>query len=167
MKPFHRILVPIDFGDCSRSAVEHALYLAQSFNATIELLHVVWDPPPYVGFESVMVQVPRSSSLAFSEYTRAAAARELERFLEHFTPAERQGMTTRFAHGEASNTVLSVAEDEHFDLIVMGTHGRTGLSHMLMGSVAEKVVRRAPCPVLTIRPCREPAGATTPAIAPA
>ena len=100
MKPITRILVPIDFSDCSKSAVDHALYLAQSFNATIELLHVVWDPPPYVGFESVMVQVPRSSSLAFSEYTRATATRELDRFLERFTPAERERMTSRFAHGD-------------------------------------------------------------------
>jgi nucleotide-binding universal stress UspA family protein len=63
----------------------------------------------------------------------------------------------RLGSGDAANAILRMAEHESYDLIVMGTHGRTGLSHLVMGSVAEKVVARAPCPVLTIRQNAKPA----------
>lgn len=148
MKPnFARILVPIDFSPTSESAIDYARELATRFDAQIELLHVVEDPIASGAWE------PDASYLTIPELLDRFVE-EGERRLEDFKNRLRDaGITveTRVVTGSPARGILHTAQEDGCDLIVMGTHGRTGLSHMLMGSVAERVIRTAACPVLTVR----------------
>jgi nucleotide-binding universal stress UspA family protein len=155
MKPIQRILVPVDFSASSRAALEAAAFLAEKLGASVDVLHV-WEPPGYVGPE-VMIHMPGKTGLPLVEFAHTEAGRDMERFLADFG---KRGLRVsgRLETGLAVQTILRVAGDDHYDLIVMGTRGRTGLSHLMLGSVAERVVRRAACPVLTVRePEAEPA----------
>jgi universal stress protein A len=139
------ILAPTDFSDYSKKALSDAFELAQTFGATLSLLHVL-EPSPYLG----EFTLPTMGEELLGDLERQASA-ELARVLP-----EAQQATIEVTHavvmGSPSLKIVETAEAEHVDLIVMATHGRTGLSHLLIGSVAERVVRTAPCPVLTIRP---------------
>jgi nucleotide-binding universal stress UspA family protein len=141
---FHRILAPTDFSGYSTQAVLYARELAQTFAATLVLLHVV-EPPAYP-IEGLPPSELGGSLLGDLEQL---AAKELAHVL--MDEAEIK-VGRRVVVGVPYREIINVAEAEKVDLIVMATHGRTGLSHLVMGSVAERVVRMAPCPVLTIRP---------------
>jgi nucleotide-binding universal stress UspA family protein len=122
---------------------------ATTFGASIDLLYV-WSAPTLVAPESVITGVGINEQ-PLLDWVRASANEQLAKFE---TDARRAGIAVRSAlceTGDPATTILERAASGKYDLLVMGTHGRTGLSHMLMGSVAEKVVRRAPCPVLTVR----------------
>jgi nucleotide-binding universal stress UspA family protein len=145
MFQIRRILVPTDFSDASTGALQMAIELAQRFGARITLFHA-HQVPSYVFPEGMMpVSPPVLQDLEQSiglELTRLAAGVESAGVpVDHH-----QALGVPFAE------VCRYAEEMHADLIVMGTHGRTGLRHVLLGSTAEKVVRKAPCPVLTVRP---------------
>jgi nucleotide-binding universal stress UspA family protein len=142
-----RILVPVDFSPASRAALEYAVFLARRFDAGVEVLHV-WEPPLYVGPEITITAPGRAVTLA--EFARTEASRGMEEFLASLDRAGLPSLNGRVDSGPPAATILRVATDEHCDLIVMGTRGRTGLAHALLGSVAEKVVRRASCPVVTV-----------------
>jgi nucleotide-binding universal stress UspA family protein len=133
-----RILVPVDFSAPSDAAVEEAFFIAKRFVASVDLLHV-WRPTP-----SLDDGVPAAS---LSSFARSDVGREMRRYLER---AEAQGVTARgrLAYGDPETMVLECADG--YDLIVMGTRGRSAASHLLRPSVAEHVVRRASVPVLTI-----------------
>ena len=138
------ILVPTDFSECSDAAVRYGLELARAFNATLHLLHVVQDPytQPWAA-----EAFPAAIGDLLTEWQKQS-----EKRLADSVPAEDRGrvkISCSIASPYAE--ILRYAQAEHADLIVMGTHGRHALAHMLLGSVAEKVVRRAPCPVLTVR----------------
>jgi nucleotide-binding universal stress UspA family protein len=139
------ILAPTDFSEFSKQAVEVASELAQKFKARLLLVHVVELPAyPIEGL------VPSRLGGTFLEDLEEQAALELEKV----APAAGGGKTEvarRIVVGIPYAKIVEVARDENVDLIVMATHGRTGLGHILMGSVAERVVRTAPCPVLTLR----------------
>jgi nucleotide-binding universal stress UspA family protein len=140
------ILAPIDFSEFSKQAVESALGLAQTFGAKLMLLHVVELPAyPIEGF------VPSTMGTTLQEDLERQASLDLAQLLPA-TPSHKAEVTRRVVIGTPYRKIVEVAEAEKVDLIVMATHGRTGLSHLVMGSVAERVVRTAPCPVLTIRP---------------
>jgi nucleotide-binding universal stress UspA family protein len=144
---FKQILVPTDFGDAAVEAVDFAVGLARKHDATITLLHVYEVPVyPYSGL---------AIDADFITPIREAAMKELGRA---FAALEQTGCKARsqLECGVVWRHVLAVAEAQKADLIVMGTHGRKGVMHALLGSVAEKVVRLSPIPVLTIR------GAPTP-----
>jgi universal stress protein A len=144
------ILAPTDFSDYSKKALRNAFELAQTFGAKLSLLHVL-EPAPYLG----EFTPPTMGEELLGDLERQASA-ELARVL----PEARQttiAVTRAVVMGSPSLKIVETAEAEHVDLIVMATHGRTGLSHLLIGSVAERVVRTAPCPVLTIRPPAEKA----------
>jgi nucleotide-binding universal stress UspA family protein len=148
----HRILVPTDFSETSDAAYEVAIELGARFAAELVLVHV-HQVPAYVFPEGVM---PLSPAL-FDEIERSVRA-ELERSARRARAAGRT-VTLKSRIGVVHREILREAEDSRVDLVVMGTHGRTGLGHVLIGSVAEKVLRRAPCPVLTVGPHRrEPIG---------
>ncbi|HEX9288763.1 MAG TPA: universal stress protein [Anaeromyxobacteraceae bacterium] len=147
MYEIRRLLVPVDFSACARTALEHAIALAQRVGATIDVLHV-WEPPHYVGPE-FLIREPGETGHPLREYALAQAKKEMDQFLSGFR--ERDELRLRFESGKPHQTIIKLAADEHYDAIVMGTHGRTGLPHLVIGSVAEKVVRTAPCPVMTIR----------------
>jgi len=141
-----RILLPTDFSESSENAAKYARELAEAFDATIHVLHVVEDP--YVhgwAGEGYIPDLPQF---------REGLAREAnERLGKVFTVAERERFGIKLAtkFGSPFVEIVRYAKTEGVDLIVMGTHGRGPVAHLLMGSVAEKVVRKAPCPVLTVR----------------
>jgi universal stress protein A len=143
------ILAPTDFSDPSKKALSDALELAQTFGAKLSLLHV-FEPSPYLGFTP-----PAMSTDLLGDLERQAST-ELAQVLPDAREAKVE-VTRAVAIGSPPQQIVETAEAEHVDLIVMATHGRTGLSHLLIGSVAERVVRTAPCPVLTIRPPGEKA----------
>jgi nucleotide-binding universal stress UspA family protein len=149
-----RVLVPIDFSPSSRAALEYGTFLAGKLGAELTVLHV-WEPPGYVGPDTLAL-LPVAAGQPGWDQTRAEVMREVERFLGKAS-ARPTDLRVRVEAGEPSDAILLAAKDGGADLIVMGTHGRTGLSRLLIGSVAEAVLRRATCPVLTIRvPTRMP-----------
>jgi nucleotide-binding universal stress UspA family protein len=144
MSKIQRILVPVDFSETSKRALEYASLFVKSFDAKLDVLHV-WRPSEYAGDE--MVVLTRSEpELTLSTYLRNHADQQLSAFLKD-VPHSKQMLEA----GDPAQVIAKVADEGAYDLIIMGTHGRTGLSHLMMGSVAEKVVRLAPCPVLTYR----------------
>jgi universal stress protein A len=150
MSKIQRILVPVDFSETSKRALEYAYQYVQRFDAKLDVLHV-WRPAEYAGDE--MVVLTRSEpELTLSTYLRNHADQQLTAFLAG-VPHSKQMLES----GEPAHVIARVAGEGGYDLIIMGTHGRTGLSHLMVGSVAEKVVRLAPCPVLTFRtPAKKP-----------
>jgi nucleotide-binding universal stress UspA family protein len=135
------IIVPTDFSTSGQSALAHATSLARDSNARLLIVHVEEPPIAYGGGE-MYYGLPEPDPSA------------LKRMLEEVRPDD---ASVKFEHrllaGDPAGAIAELARKEAADLVVMGTHGRTGLARMLMGSVAEAVVRHAPCPVLT---CKEP-----------
>jgi nucleotide-binding universal stress UspA family protein len=141
------VLVPVDFSPYSDEAVAYATRLARRLDASIELLHVVEDPY-LTGTWSPDIYVPDVID------SLAALVSDAQDRLERTTASVRaQGVpaTAVVRRGSAARAIIEHAATGDFDLIVLGTHGRTGLAHVLLGSVAERVVRLAPCPVLTVK----------------
>lgn len=147
MPAITRVLAPIDFSPSSRAALEYATFVAGKHGAELLVLHV-WEPPGYVGPDTLAL-LPVGSGQPGWEQTRNEVQREVDHFLAR--AAARPRALVRVEAGEPSDTILQLAKESGSDLIVMGTHGRTGLSRLLIGSVAEAVLRRSTCPVLTIR----------------
>lgn len=146
------ILVPFDFGDPALRALAWACGLADRFGASLHLLHVV--PNPYVPNPVMPLAPDFPSAYALPPGLMDEFMKQAEERLDAVLPAaERQAFRARtfVCTGDARNEILQHAAREHVDLIVMGTHGRTGAAHLFLGSVAERVVRAAPCPVLTVR----------------
>jgi nucleotide-binding universal stress UspA family protein len=133
------ILFPTDFSAYSDDAFEVARALAREFQARLVVLHVA--PPMVVVFgEGVLPAEPTPHPEALKERLQQVYTAEPPVRIEH-----------RLTEGEAAPEILRMADEVGCDLIVMGTHGRTGLQRMVMGSVAEQVVRKAKCPVLTVK----------------
>jgi nucleotide-binding universal stress UspA family protein len=136
------ILVPMDFSACAEKALRYAMPLAEQNAAAITLLHVL---PSYVtgGLSTVdYVQLRGEMRASAESQLSALAAQEGKENVE---------IRFRTAEGDAATEIIAGANTLRADLIVISTHGRTGLTHALLGSVAEHVVRRAPCPVLVVR----------------
>jgi nucleotide-binding universal stress UspA family protein len=141
------ILVPIDFSDASTAALGYARALAEAFESALHLLHVVQDP--YV--QPWAAEAFGVSLAGVLERWERDARGQLEGLVPE---AERGTRTVECATrvGHPFVEILDYAAAHQADLIVMGTHGRGPVAHMLLGSVTEKVIRKAPCPVLTVRP---------------
>lgn len=141
----HKILVPVDFSECSDRALDYAVGLAQPFGAGIALLHVV---EPGIGTNQSLALTPTLDA-AHQRSLNAAQERLAclrERHLAAFTSAE-----TLVRIGRSPSEIVDTAKALGADLIVLGTHGSTGSRISLLGGTAEKVVRQANCPVLTVR----------------
>ena len=147
-----RILVPVDFSDHSDRALRYAASLASEVGASVELLHVVEDPFRAGAFSSE-VYPPNLPEVL--EGLTAEAGRRLATIKDTMFPHGTDVVFTVIV-GRPDRDIVEQAKAGGFDLIVMGTHGRTGFSHMLMGSVAERVVRMSPCAVLTVRGAETP-----------
>jgi glycine betaine transporter len=137
-------LVPFDFSPCSEAALPYAATLARKYGARIILLHVI-PTQLYVVGEVNYWQLSEKAFLALNQEA-------LTKLSNAFSPAERDQLdiVEKVVHGIPVMEILREAIDSVVDLIVMGTHGRTGVSHLMLGSVAEQVVRQASCPVLTV-----------------
>lgn len=147
MIKLEHILVPTDFSEYSLHALKYGCALAEKFGARVHLLNVVEDYYPLVP-EAGMMLGERDQYLSG---LRTGAERELAKLPDPaWCPAER--VTRAVQVGTAFLEIVRYSKVQQIDLIVIGSHGRSGLAHVLMGSVAEKVVRKAPCAVLTVRP---------------
>lgn len=140
----HHVLVPLDFSTYAEQALDYAIALAQKLQARVTLLHVI-QPLAIVNVEGGLW--PTST---FLQDLEAAVTRDMEGYLARVTAAGLEGEMV-VVHGVPFQEILDTAKARQVDLIIMGTHGRTGLRHVFLGSVAEKVVRLAPCPVLVAR----------------
>lgn len=128
-----RILLPTDFSEFSSEATTYACAFAEQFDAELHVLHVL--------------EGPQAADTEVKEVFEGAMAEVLDPKWE-----EGRKVVKATAEGAAFLEIIRYAKEHDIDLIVMGTHGRTGLVHLLIGSTAENVVRKAPCPVLTVRP---------------
>jgi universal stress protein A len=133
------VLIPLDFSESSHQVLEYAINLAHQLQARVTLLHVIYIPP--------VVEVDLSTHM---QEIDAAAQRSIAASFQRVQQAGLAGQTI-VVPGVPWQEIVQRAKDLQVDLIIMGTHGRTGLQHMLLGSVAEKVVRLAPCSVLVTR----------------
>ena len=136
-----RILVPTDFSDCSAAALEFAVTLAKPFHAALILVHVI-EPLPYNGMEGLML-------IDYQPLLKSRAKALLDR-LSKLPLKENLPVATHLTDGIPFREIINLAKREKADLIVIGTHGRTGFDHLLTGSVAEKVVRLSTCPVVAV-----------------
>jgi len=139
-----RILVPTDFSEPADAALDYAVDLSKTFGAQISLVHV---------FDEIT-----GATLSFDQYMPLSAETRDEilkavrgRLAERVERSGRPDVTTDILVGATARAIVDAARNHHADLIVMGTHGRLGIAHLLLGSVAERVVRTAECPVLTVR----------------
>lgn len=137
------ILFPTDFSTASDAALVHAESLARQMNARLLIVHVEEPPLAYGGGE-LYYGLPEPSS------------ERILKMLEDVRPSDPSvPYTHRLTMGDPAGEVVRIAEDENAEMIIIGTHGRTGMTRLLMGSVAEAIVRRAPCPVLVYREVAE------------
>ncbi|MFA7059884.1 MAG: universal stress protein [Pedobacter sp.] len=145
MKPFDRILTAIDFSENSDFAFDYALTLAKQFNAELTVMHVINEPVDLRGF-----YVPHISFEQLEKEIEEGAVKMMDKFCQARL-ADFGAYKTAIVTGIPYEEIIRKSEETGASLIVLGTHGRTGLDHLLFGSTAERVVRSASCPVLTIR----------------
>jgi nucleotide-binding universal stress UspA family protein len=143
------ILVPHDFSNSANHAAALARDVAAKFGARLILLHVT-EVPTGISIDTAVVPSPGAAPISLRDYANANANDHLADLAARL---EKDGavVSSQVAVGNAVDEILRVAAEEKADLIVMGTHGRTGLRHLVAGSVTEKVVRTSPAPVLTVR----------------
>lgn len=149
MKNFDRILAPVDFSKCSRSALNYAISLADQLGAKLRIVHIC-EVPALVS-PDLVVTIPDQPTQTISEWVRNEADSGMAEFMAELAIPEGVEIETKLIAGDAPDRIAKEAAEYDADLIVMGTHGRKGMAHLIMGSVAERTLRIAPCPVLTIR----------------
>jgi universal stress protein A len=146
MLQLSRILLPTDFSERAAEATKYACALAEQFGAELHVIHVV--PNPDIAMFDFGISPELGERIL---HAKESAEKELNRYVDP-SWAEGRTVVTKVLEGPAFVEIIRYARENDVDLVVLGTHGRTGLAHVLLGSVAEKVVRKAPCPVLTVRP---------------
>jgi universal stress protein A len=142
-----KILVPTDFGDAADAALNYARALARNFGASIDVLHVAEDASARTFAGEMYVAIPPTLQKDIEE----AARKELDRRLIDNDPDPIVMRRMVVTSNAPALSIVNYAKETGTDLIVMGTHGRGAMAHLLMGSVAERVVRLAGCPVLVVR----------------
>jgi nucleotide-binding universal stress UspA family protein len=146
-----KILLPTDFSGCANYALPYAAAIARATSAQIICVHVVEPVVPAVGYTGLADPMPLAD---ISEQLEDSAERQLPKLAEC---EECVGLNVEeiIVHGDAAAEIVRVASEEEADLIVISSHGRTGLGRMIFGSTAESVVRHASCPVLVVKPSQE------------
>ena len=148
MREIKKILLPIDFSGASIKILQYAIFLAEKYNAKIFIIYVMEYPYTISG-------VPHfRKDDEYEEHMIRFAKKKMASFLEDNRDQIPVSFESSILFGHAAEKIISYAEMESFDLIIIGTHGHKGLEKMLFGSVAEKVIKLAPCPVLTINTYR-------------
>jgi nucleotide-binding universal stress UspA family protein len=146
MDEIKKILVPVDFSENSKKILQDALTKAGQLNAKVMVVYVVEGLENYGG-----LSIPHISLAEFEKELVQSATKKMESFLEeNMDPSVAH--ESKILHGDIVEKINTFAESEGVDMIIMGTHGYKGLEKVLFGSVAERVVKTAPCPVLTINP---------------
>lgn len=142
-----KILFPTDFSVASHYALSFAVDMQRLLNAELEIVHVLFDEANIVSF-----YLPQMTMQNISNEFEEGALKQFDEFTSNAPMLNGVKYTTKLLKGTPYNEIVTYAENGNFDMIIIGTHGRTGLEAVLFGSTAEKVVRKAPCPVLTVRP---------------
>jgi len=149
MLNFQKIIVPVDLDKNTTKLVEYALYIAGQFDAEVILLHTV---------EFIVMGEMALGNLTYDDYNtsrKEAAGKALNEIVQEVAKTERgKKCTSRVLLGDTVDEILACAKEEHCDLIIMGSHGKRGLEKILLGSVAERVLKNAHCPVLIMNPYR-------------
>jgi nucleotide-binding universal stress UspA family protein len=142
-----RVLAPVDFSECSKRAQEYACALVDQFQAQLHLLHVLHDLAPLMLDGGTMYALPANY---FDEQKQSAEQALTALPSEEWSRGK--SVIRELRMGNPFVEIVRYAQERDIDIIVIGTHGRSAISHLLLGSVAEKVVRSAPCPVLIVHP---------------
>jgi nucleotide-binding universal stress UspA family protein len=148
---FKNILVPTDFSEAANDALEYALSLAKIFQSKLFLMHVY---EPMIYYSDAPMGMP--DLIELEQGVRTSAERSLQQLHEKFIKTRESEfgiipVETLLVQGKPFVEIIKAAREKTADLIILSTHGRSGLEHILLGSVTEKVVRKSPCPVLTVR----------------
>jgi nucleotide-binding universal stress UspA family protein len=144
----HKIILTTDFSEASEDAVRYGVWMARSLKAELKLLHV-FEPSGW------MVPSPYYFTPGFEQWVDASMEKtrvEGRKMLEHLAESLDMQVETIFAEGQTGKEIVRVAEEHHASMLILGTHGYTGWNRLTLGSIAEYVVRHAPCPVLTVKP---------------
>jgi nucleotide-binding universal stress UspA family protein len=146
MKAINKILVPIDFSEISERILPLALFVAEKFAAELHVIFVAEDIFTYSGY--TMGDFPM---VQFEEDNLANSKKRLEDFLEKYRSGSRIPMQNKVLQGQVAREIVDYSKAQDIDLIVMGTHGYRGLEKMFMGSVTDRVLKLASCPVLSTK----------------
>lgn len=147
MQRIDNILVPIDFSEISGRILQLALFMAKKFNAELRIVFVAEDIFTYSGF--TMADLPITTQ--FDTDTFHSSQKRLKSFLEKEIPDTSISYQREVLQGRPAEQIVEYSSSHNIDLIIMGTHGYRGLERMFMGSVTERVLKLAPCPVLATR----------------
>jgi universal stress protein A len=142
---FKKILYPVDFSEYAGEILEYAVAIATQFGSELHLIHVIPNLNYFTPYESFLTP---ENLVAIERNIEGEVKRDFDKLTERLTVPAKRVVRTGITFVE----IIDYIKEEGIDLVVMGTHGRSGIEHILIGSVAEKVVRKAPCPVLTVRP---------------
>jgi len=142
---FKKILCPVDFSEFTKDVVAYAADISRQYGAELHVLHVIPNLTYFTPYESFLTP---ENLVAMEKNIQDEVDRDFKEVLSAVDIDVRKVVRTGVAFVE----IIDYAKTEGIDLIVMGTHGRSGIEHILIGNVAEKVVRKSPCPVMTIRP---------------
>jgi len=140
-----RILVPIDYSEHSRAALEYAGRLALGLGASLDVVHV-WDKPNFVPDHVLVGDPPRPLAVLVAQN----AQREMDEFIARVALPEGVPYSCHLISGEPASACLDRIAAGGYDLVVVGTHGRSGVRHLLLGSIAERLVRLSEVPILTV-----------------
>jgi nucleotide-binding universal stress UspA family protein len=142
---FKKILCPLDFSEFTDEIVDYAVSIAGKFGAELHFLHVIPNLNYYTPYESFLTP---ENLIALESSIETEVGKDFDKIMKKIDMPVKKVIK----NGAPFVEIIEYVKAESIDLVVMGTHGRSGIEHILIGSVAEKVVRKSPCPVLTIRP---------------
>lgn len=142
---FKKILCPVDFSEFTDQILAHAVSIAKRFDSELHLIHVIPNLNYFTPYESFLTP---ENLVAIERNIEGEVGRDFDKIMKKIDYPFKRIIKT----GVTFIEIIDYIKDQGIDLVVMGTHGRSGIEHILIGSVAEKVVRKSPCPVLTIRP---------------
>ncbi|MEM6531934.1 MAG: universal stress protein [Myxococcota bacterium] len=142
-----KLLVPVELNEAAAPVLSYAYFIAESFGAAVDLVHV-WEPPRYVGYDVMISAGDHTQKLI--EAIEAEAKAGLHALLKETPAPTGLQVNTVLRSGFAANVIIETCEEGDYDMIVMGTHGRSGLQHLLVGSVAERTARFADVPVVIV-----------------
>ena len=142
---FKKIVCPVDFSEFTDEIIEYGVSIAKKFDAEIHLLHIIPNLNYFTPYESFLTP---ENLVAMERSIEREIEKDFEKTIKKIDMPVKKAIKTGVTFVE----ILDYIKTEKIDLVVMGTHGRSGFEHILLGSVAEKIIRRSPCPVLTVRP---------------
>lgn len=142
---FKKILYPIDFSEYTEEITGYAISIAKKYNSELHLLHVIPNLSYFTPYESFLTP---ENLTAIEGNIEKEIEKDFDKAIKKIDIPVKKIIRTGVTFVE----IIDYVKEENIDLVVMGTHGRSGIEHILIGSVAEKVVRKSPCPVLTVRP---------------